>query len=180
MTAEKSPYLRSINLVFDADSPERIAHFQPTAKSVTLMRSLTGLTPDRAFFVTAPYGSGKSITATYLLHLIQNQPDAKPVLKSIQKRLGPISPEMADFAAKRARGKGKRGIVLAIEGYQADVGKAFQNAAIDALGRVTMGRQARTIRNLDASGADGAIALSGMMTVTSSSRRSCLQATTST
>ena len=154
---DKTAYLRSINLVFDAESPERIAHFQPTAKSVTLMRSLAGLTADRAFFVTAPYGSGKSLTATYLLHLVQNRPDAIPVLKDIQKRLSPISPEIAKFSAKRLRKGGPKGLVLALEGYQQDVGKALQKAAIDALGRLKMGRQARSIQKINADGVEGAI-----------------------
>ena len=99
----QSAFLRSINLVFDADNPTRVAHFQPTAKSVTLMRSLAGLTADRAFFVTAPYGSGKSLTATYLLHLIQNRPEARDALKAIQRRLSSMSPEMAAFAHSARR-----------------------------------------------------------------------------
>ena len=160
---EKSAYLRSINLVFDAESPERVAHFQPTAKSVTLMQSLAGLTADRAFFVTAPYGSGKSLTATYLLHLIQNRPEAKSILKTIQRRLAPISPDVAKFAARRARKVDLKGIVLAMEGYQEDVGKALQHAAIEALSRLKMGREARSIRSLDVVGAEGAIAVLTML-----------------
>ena len=43
-------FLRSINIKFDADYPERIAHFQPTTKSVNLIQALLDTDTDRAFF----------------------------------------------------------------------------------------------------------------------------------
>ena len=33
-------FLRSINIQYDAEYPNRIAHYQPTAKSVPLIKSL--------------------------------------------------------------------------------------------------------------------------------------------
>ncbi|MDA1054109.1 MAG: hypothetical protein O3C40_26980 [Planctomycetota bacterium] len=65
-------FLRSINIEFDAGYPERIGHFRPTTKCVSLIRALMGLEDERAFFLVAPYGSGKSLTAAYGLHLIEN------------------------------------------------------------------------------------------------------------
>ena len=155
--SDKSAFLRSINLVFDAEKPERVAHFQPTAKSVGLLQRLAGLTTDRAFFVTAPYGSGKSLTAAYLLHLIQNRPDAQLALKQIQKRMTPVSPDLAKFAARRIQNPEVGGIVLALEGYQDDVGQSLKAAALQALARVKMGRQARAIEKIDARGSSGAV-----------------------
>ena len=155
--SEKSVYLRSINIVFDAERPERIGHFQPTAKSVTLVQSLLGLDTERAFFVTAPYGSGKSLAATYATHLVQNQSQAKSVLSQIQKRFAAVSPAVARFSKRRLADTKQRGIVLVMEGYQEDVGVAFQQAAILALRRIKMGRQARSIAKLKPVGAEGAV-----------------------
>ena len=129
--ADRAAFLRSINLVYDAANPERVAHFQPTAKCVKLIENLTGLESDRAFFVTAPYGSGKSLSATYLLHLIQNRPEAKPILRSIQKRLRPVGPEMAKFAERRLRNQKVGGIAIVLEGYQEDIGGSLKQAGLE-------------------------------------------------
>ena len=44
----REAFLRSINLVYDADEPERIAHFRPTAKAVPLLKALIGGEEERA------------------------------------------------------------------------------------------------------------------------------------
>ena len=87
-------FLRSINIQYDAEYPNRIAHYQPTAKSVPLIKSLLGSEQDRAFFVVAPYGTGKSITATYLLHLVENRSDADETLFAIEDKLKAVSPDL--------------------------------------------------------------------------------------
>lgn len=153
----KAAFLRSINLVYDAASPERVAHFQPTAKCVKLIENLAGLGSDRAFFVTAPYGSGKSLSAAFLLHLVQNRPESKPVLRSIQKRMRPVSPDMAKFAEHRLRNDKVGGIAVVLEGYQEDIGEAIKQAVIEALIRVKMGRQARALEKLNVSGPNSAV-----------------------
>lgn len=72
--------LRSINIVYDADKPERIAHFQPTSKSLALFRSLLAFGNERAHFISAPYGTGKSLAHTYLLQAVENRPGSSHVL----------------------------------------------------------------------------------------------------
>ena len=64
--------LRSINVAFDASYPERVAHFGPTSKSVRYCRHCLVSLPQRAFLITAPYGSGKSLVAAYALQVIEN------------------------------------------------------------------------------------------------------------
>jgi hypothetical protein len=64
--------LPSINLLYDADKPDRIVHFYPTSKSIALIRNLFGYSTNRAFFITGAYGSGKSLAATYILHAVEN------------------------------------------------------------------------------------------------------------
>ena len=99
------PFLRSINICYDAESPDRIAHFRPTSKCVTLLRALLDDDGDKAFLVTAPYGTGKSLTTAYLLHLIENRDESREALGEIEKRLSEVSPELASLAASRRRNR---------------------------------------------------------------------------
>ncbi len=42
---QKDQFLRSINIVLDANHFDRIAHFRPTRKSVSLIKALLGEVP---------------------------------------------------------------------------------------------------------------------------------------
>jgi len=126
--------LRSINIKYDADHPERIAHFRPTAKSVTLLRALLGEEDERAYFVVAPYGSGKSLTSTYALHLIENRKASQAALQTIETRLEKVSPSLADFSSNR-RGSDALGLVIVLEGYVESTAIGFQQALLSSLRR---------------------------------------------
>ena len=151
-------FLRSINIQYDAEYPNRIAHYQPTAKSVPLIKSLLGSEQDRAFFVVAPYGTGKSITATYLLHLVENRSDADETLFAIEDKLKAVSPDLYKFAMERRNGAGK-GLVLALQGYCEKLGESLKDAALKGMGRMKLGRQARTIESMPCETIDQAIDL---------------------
>lgn len=153
-------FLRSINIQYDAEYPNRIAHYQPTAKSVPLIKSLLGFEQDRAFFVVAPYGTGKSITATYLLHLIENRHDAAETLSDIEGKLEAVSPDLSKFSKERRNGRDK-GLVLALQGYCENLGESLKDAALKGMGRLKLGRQARTIESMPCETIDQAIELLG-------------------
>ncbi|WP_155986845.1 hypothetical protein [Thioalkalivibrio sp. ALE12] len=156
MNAEH-PLLRAINLQYDADTPERIAHYEPTSKAVRFLEGVSGETPHRAFFVIAPYGSGKSLGATYLLHLLENRASASGVLETIGKRLESVSPELADFAQRRlARGR-PHGVAIVLEGAIQDIGEALGRAAAASLRRLGLKSRAEAVEALEASGINGAI-----------------------
>ena len=129
-------FLRSINIIFDADHPERVAHFQPTAKTVPLLRALAGEQRDRTWFVVAPYGSGKSLAATYILHLIENRRDATGVLGAIERRMRLVSPEFAAFSSERRRNASRFGVVVALHGYNPDLCANIQHSAAASLRRL--------------------------------------------
>ena len=137
-------FLRSINIQYDLEFPERIAHFRPTAKCVTLLNALLGETSDRAFFVIAPYGTGKSITATYLLHLIENRAAAKDTLRAIESRLKSVSPGLYSFAAKR-RKSSRKGLVIVLHGHIQDLPSALKEAGLAGMRRLKLGRQATAL-----------------------------------
>jgi len=147
-------FLRSINISLDADEPQRISHFVPTAKCVELVSALLGLGEDRALFVVAPYGSGKSLTATYVLQLTENRPAAKPVLTAIADRLDRVSPEIAQFARARARNRSRRGLALALHGHVPSLSEGIKNAAVSALRRMRMGREARSLVSMSCESPD--------------------------
>ena len=153
-------FLRSINIQYDAEYPSRIAHYQPTAKSVPLIKSLLGFEQDRTFFVVAPYGTGKSITATYLLHLVENRRDAAETLSVVEDKLEVVSPDLSKFSKERRNGKGK-GLVLALQGYCENLGESLKDAALKGMGRLKLGRQARTIASMPCETIDQAIELLG-------------------
>ena len=155
-------FLRSINISYDAAYPHRIAHYQPTAKSVPLIKSLLGLERDRAFFVVAPYGTGKSITATYLLHLIENRAEADETLSAIEDRLHVVSPGLGKFSQERRKGKDK-GIVLVLQDHCRNLSESLKDAALEGMRRMKLGRQARAIASMPSETIEQAIELLGVV-----------------
>ena len=148
-------FLRSINLVYDADEPDRIGHFRPTAKTAPLLKALFGEGDDRAYFVVAPYGTGKSLTATFALQVIENRPAATDCIGRIASRLEAVSPQLASSVLKRSNNQKKRGIAIALHGYCPDVAEAVRDAAMQSMKRLKLGRQARTIAGQKTQGPTG-------------------------
>jgi len=151
------PFLRSINICYDAESPERIAHFRPTSKCVTLLRAILDDDGDCAFLVTAPYGTGKSLTTAYLLHLIENRDESRLALAEIEKRLTEVSPELASTAESRRKNKRRRGLAIALQGAHEHVPEAIKEAALEAMRRLRLGRQARPLQAIEVHTLDDAI-----------------------
>jgi hypothetical protein len=132
--------LRSINVAFDADYPDRVAHFRPTSKSVQVLRALLGQLPQKAFLVTAPYGSGKSLVAAYALHVIENGADTRSALGVVTERLRSLAPGLASPIEARARRRSAKGLVLAIQGAQLDLSAALAEAANASFRRSRKGK----------------------------------------
>jgi hypothetical protein len=134
--------LRSINVAFDADYPERVGHFRPTSKTVPVLRALLGLLPQRAFLITAPYGSGKSLVGAYALQIIENSEASRLALNGVTKRLQALSPALASSIQVRTKRPTARGLVMAIQGAQADLSSALVEAANASLKRARVGKGA--------------------------------------
>ena len=148
-------FLRSINIVYDADEPERIGHFRPTAKTVPLLNSLIGEENERAYFVVAPYGSGKSLTAAYALQVIENRPGTADTLGQIADRLESVSPELARSVRGRVGNAKKRGFVLALHGYCPNLAEALRDATLRSMKRMKLGRRTKSIESLNTGGQNG-------------------------
>src|SRR5262249_22280098 len=149
----------SINLRYDADDAWRIAHFRPTAKCAMLLRALLGDEPDRAFMIVAPYGTGKSLTATYLLQLVENRPGSETVLRELSKRLTDVSPDLGRFAANRCRRRDRKGIVIALHGPCESLPQSIKSAILDSLTRLKGGGAARAIGAMPAETIEDAVSI---------------------
>ncbi len=139
-----TPLLRSINIQLDMEHPERIAHFWPTAKSVGLVSSIARARAGHALFVVAPYGSGKSIAASYAGHLVNNEPGSTEALRRVEHRLAHVDPELAQWVRERREG-GPRGLFVPLYGKASSAARALQDGLASAFAD---GRRARPVRRV--------------------------------
>jgi hypothetical protein len=121
-------FLRSVNLAADLGHPERLAHFQPTAKTVEVLKAVAFGRPRAATMVHAAYGSGKSLAAAVGALLVDGRDCARPTLAGIVERLQGVEPSLAGEAAARLVGEG-RGLVIPLHGHVADLAAALLQAA---------------------------------------------------
>ena len=125
-------FLRSINIVLDANDTDRIAHFFPTAKSSKLIEQLLGETDGREFLVSAPYGSGKSL-AQPLLQIVEN--NKKTPLNGIINRLSEVDKNLSKKFQSRLKEE-YRGLGIALEGAIESLPLALVEAAKKSLSRL--------------------------------------------
>ena len=110
---------KSVSIKLDTLYPERFAHFRPTQKSSHAINAVFHGTPSPAGIIVAAYGSGKSLSAGTGLMAVENAPEQKPLLKKIASGLKEIDPKLSTSLSSRVRER-KRGLVIALEGHQAD------------------------------------------------------------
>lgn len=115
-----STFLRSIKLRDDLADPVRLAHYRPTRKSAAVVDAV--VKPGGASMVVAAYGSGKSLAAGIGALLVQNDADARRVLRPIIASLSSVDQPLADQAASRLGAK-VTGTVIALSGFIDDLAK---------------------------------------------------------
>lgn len=132
-------FLRSVNVKYDIETSERIAHFHPTSKSIPLIRSLVFSQQSESLLVVAPYGSGKSLLATFVGQVVENHVDHSHILQFISERAVQAAPEVS-ISLRKHLDPGQlirpSGLALVLNGYQQDLGKALLSAYRDALKRI--------------------------------------------
>ncbi len=133
-------FLKSINLCFDIPFPERFSHFQPTAKSIGLINSLLGIENEKSYFIVAPYGSGKSLTAAYLANVVENRLEAKKTLKGIANKVKKINNNCGSNLDKRLESD-KKGLVIALSGPINNLPAAIQTALIESCNRTGINKK---------------------------------------
>ena len=150
----RHPFLRSINIQLDVEHAERVEHFHPTTKSVGLVSSIIQMAEGRALVVVAPYGSGKSIASAYIGHLVENRPNAVHALRRVEQRLVAVDVELAK-QSRRRRERSTRGLFVPLYGYLPSAPTAVKDNIVEAMRRVQLGREARTIESLRVDDAHG-------------------------
>ncbi|NJL07065.1 MAG: hypothetical protein HC900_01485 [Methylacidiphilales bacterium] len=113
---------RTVNLRDDLLDPRRLAHYQPTRRSVPVVRAVM---ESGARMVIAAYGSGKSLAAGVGCLLVSNRD--KAVLADFVSRIGPVDPDFA-IAAKRRMTRRDRGRVIVLSGHVRDLPAALCEA----------------------------------------------------
>ena len=138
---EAAMRLRSINITLDCATPQRISHFHPTAKSARLLRSWL-LHPDRSssYFVVAPYGTGKSLTAAFFIQVVENLRPSGEVLRRITERFTGVDGELANGLRSRVDSVqmplfGSHGAAVALSGFQPHLPTAIKQSLIASLRR---------------------------------------------
>ena len=156
--------LRSINVTLDSATPERIAHFFPTAKSARLLR--LWLLPDQpsSYFVVAPYGTGKSLTATFFIQVVENLERSRDVLGEITERFTKVDVELTNELRSRigpdqAPLFGQHGATVALSGFQSDLPTAISKSLAASLIRTGNKEAATLASRLPANSMDDAIVL---------------------
>ena len=137
MSRTLDTFLRSINLRMDIDHADRFAHFRPTRKSASVTDAIARGVPNSASMIVAAYGSGKSIAAGTGALLVENAPDAAPVLERITDRLEATDPACGGQARRRLE-TGERGAVIVIEGSVDSPATTLRQAAEARLGKLSV------------------------------------------
>ena len=137
---EMTVHLRSINVTLDSAAPQRIAHFFPTAKSARLLRSWLHPDESSSYFVVAPYGTGKSLTATFFIQVVENLQQSGEVLGRISERFTKVDSELANDLRSRIGTEqmplfGRQGATVALSGFQPHLPTAVQQSLIASLKR---------------------------------------------
>lgn len=113
---------RSVNLREDLRDPRRLAHYHPTRRSVSVVRSVL---EGGSRMVIAAYGSGKSLAAGVGALLVTN--DAAAAVKPVIERLGAVDPDLAILAERRVNSRTK-GRVIVLSGHVRDLPGALCEA----------------------------------------------------
>jgi len=154
--------LRSINIVFDADSPDRIAHFFPTTKTIGLLRRLLTDRNSSGRFVVAPYGSGKSLLASFYQQVIENREDAISILRPVIDRIQDIDDNLFRVVEDRTRSDDmfrQSGLVIPLTGYISNLPEALHSGVHASLLRLGKEEIAEDIAQFDCGTMDEVIDL---------------------
>ena len=149
-TVDAQQILRSINVTLDTATPERIAHFFPTAKSTRLLRTWLMAGHASSYFVVAPYGTGKSLTAAFFIQAVENLEQSRAVLRRITQRFSSVDADLADVLRARVHSDqaslfAQQGATVVLSGFQPDVPAAVQAALLASLKRIGNQQAARIV-----------------------------------
>ena len=161
---EMTMHLRSINVTLDCATPQHIAHFFPTAKSTRVLRSWLHPDESSCYFVVAPYGTGKSLTATFFIQAVENLAQSAEVLGRITERFAAVDSELANELRSRIGSDqmplfGSHGAAVALSGFQPHLPTAIKQSLVASLRRTGNKNAAALVYRRRADSMDDLIAM---------------------
>jgi hypothetical protein len=120
MTTAQS-FFRSINLEADIEAPDRLAHYQPTSRSLPVVDAVLGRDPT---LVVAAYGSGKSLAAGIGALAVINDARSRHIIESILPKVRRIDSAFHQRLSRRLTAK-RRGKAIILSGHVPDLPRAI-------------------------------------------------------
>ncbi len=87
-------FFRAVNLEFDVRAPERLAHYQPTRRSLPVVEAVLGRDPT---LVIAAYGSGKSLAAGVGALIAVGDARSRQAVEQVLPKVRRVDAEAVDF-----------------------------------------------------------------------------------
>lgn len=148
---QKRPRLRSVNIALDIAEPQRLTGYIPTSKSTVvtaqILGSLTGGTAERAFAISAPYGSGKSSVALLWCLLAEGRLSGNSSLNSLAAKFSGEVSKNKKGSSNRASQQ-RRAMAIPIVGYSGSVAETVLRALKDSAKRNRLSSLAGKISRL--------------------------------
>lgn len=129
--------LRSANLKMDISDLSRLEHYRPTSKAIVLLRSILATERSGCFMVVAPYGSGKSIGATFAAALAENYSEVQKALRPAMKKIGELDSSIPEILKKRGKGTELHAVLL-LEGAVDNLTEAIDTAMKESFDRLDL------------------------------------------
>jgi hypothetical protein len=112
-------FFRAVNLESDVEAPDRLAHYQPTARSLPVIEAVLGRDPT---LVVAAYGSGKSLAAGVGALITINNARSRHAVERILPKIRHVDPEVHQRLSRRF-GARRTGRAVILSGHVADVAR---------------------------------------------------------
>ena len=112
-------FFRAVNLEADVGVPDRLAHYQPTTRSLPVVEAVLGRDPT---LVVAPYGSGKSLAAGVGALIAINDPRSRHAVERILPKAKRVDSDAHQRLARRFASR-KPGRAIVLSGHVPDLGR---------------------------------------------------------
>jgi hypothetical protein len=110
---------RAVNLEADVETPDRLAHYQPTTRSLPVVEAVLGRD---AILVVAPYGSGKSLAAGVGALIAINDARSRHAVGPILRKAKHVDPDAHERLSRRFASR-RPGRVVVLSGHVPDIGR---------------------------------------------------------
>ena len=119
--SKSTSLFRAVNLEADIEAPGRLAHYQPTSRSLPVVEAVLGRDPT---LVVAAYGSGKSLAAGVGALFTINDTRSRHAVERILPKVKRVDSQANNRLQRRNADK-RKGRVVALSGHVPDLARAI-------------------------------------------------------